>query len=310
MSIENFTTYSETDPNSHITIDSATKVSYAGLTLGEQAWVNIDKTANHFAGDFEHLCKVRIISSVVDEGNPYVYVWGVSNANNDLYTIQGASGSFLAVRATNAAGVYSLGVIECDSGSPNGGASITITADTDYYLKIKRDEAVGDYGTLYCYVYSDASRETLVGTSSYALNTSKKDFRYVYAVSSRNGGETSTITGNIESLDLQEGVVYTIDLDVGAFTLTGINILLHKALQLIGSVGSFTLTGIDVLIQKGYGIITSVGQFILTGKNIAIKLPWQYTTKHTSTYTNQSKNTSTWTDKTKNSSSWTFTPKN
>jgi hypothetical protein len=102
------------------------------------------------------------------------------------------------------------------------------------------------------------------------------------------------------------GTAYSLACDVGAFTLTGIDIGIQKALNLTAEVGEFVLTGIDVALKNGKGIVCEVGNFILSGKDALLKFSgWTTTTKHSSTFTNQSKNTSTFTNQSKSSSSWT-----
>ncbi|MCK9370818.1 hypothetical protein M0R04_12990 [Candidatus Dojkabacteria bacterium] len=66
------------------------------------------------------------------------------------------------------------------------------------------------------------------------------------------------------------GIAYSMDCTVGAFTLTGNNILVSKTLNASLSVGQFTLTGINILVSKVMSMFTSVGQFALTGNNITV----------------------------------------
>ncbi|GAF86989.1 unnamed protein product, partial [marine sediment metagenome] len=86
--------------------------------------------------------------------------------------------------------------------------NFTCLLNTIYYLRIKRDEGVGANGTLYCDIYiSDADRtnvENAVANMSIAL-TAKIDFRYIYAVQSRDLSDVDAITFWTEKLNLQEG---------------------------------------------------------------------------------------------------------
>ena len=78
------------------------------------------------------------------------------------------------------------------------------TVNTDYYPKVKRDEAVGTYGTIYAYIYSDADRTSLSDTLSVALHE-KRDFRYIYGINSLGADNNYVCTGYVKNLDLQEG---------------------------------------------------------------------------------------------------------
>jgi hypothetical protein len=66
------------------------------------------------------------------------------------------------------------------------------------------------------------------------------------------------------------GIVYSIVCTVGTFALTGVNIIIQKALNLVTSVGTFTLTGIDAILKRGFGILCATGNFTLEGKDILI----------------------------------------
>lgn len=100
-------------------------------------------------------------------------------------------------------------------------------------------------------------------------------------------------------------IAYTIDVSVGAFILTGINVLLEYAqhiYEMIVSVGQFSLTGVNVLLNRGYMLGASVSQFILTGINVNIIPPfntvWNLITK----------SVSSWVQKTISNTNWTIKP--
>jgi len=80
----------------------------------------------------------------------------------------------------------------------------SITVGTTYYLKIVRDESVGTYGTLYCYIYSDSARTTLLDTLTLTLSTAKYDFRYLYALASYNAGTAHEHSGYVENLSISD----------------------------------------------------------------------------------------------------------
>ena len=219
--IEDFTTYTEVDPNGRITVTSP-KVAWADLSCNEDAHVYKDKGVNHFAGDFEHLVENQLTSAAA---NAWVVTWMVANDIDDWNGLRGASLSHLAVydfRGTSPAVEPIWGIFEQDGASAYNDETPTglFSFGTTYYLKIKRDESVGTYGTIYGYIYSDVARTTLLDTLTVALHTSKKDYRYIYGADTHNIAlSTHYQTGFTENLDLQEaGVIQKILSEVFAST--------------------------------------------------------------------------------------------
>lgn len=173
LAIEDYTSWQEVDPNGRLTRNTA-NVTWAGLTEDEDAYVYKNFGDNFFSGDFVHYLTLE----VTDYTNGHnLGVWALTNILNDLYDIQNVSGDALVVNLAGA--TPKLTCFQVAGGGGLQGNSIDIVEDTPYYLKIVRDEAVGDDGTLYCYIYDDEERTSLVGTSSVALD-SKVDFKYVH----------------------------------------------------------------------------------------------------------------------------------
>lgn len=204
--VENLLAYTEVDPNNKITVTAA-KSSWVDLTRNEDAYVYADKGVGHFDGDYEHLLEAQI--SLPTEQIAWAAHWVLANLVDDVKGIQDASGDAHYVFSIYHPTVpdYRLYL-----GELNGGTATTdygvILVDTRYYLKVKRDEAVGVNGTLYCYIYSDAARTTLVDTLTVTL-TEKQDFRYVYVTNTWNSAGDYDHDGFTENLDLQEAVAAT-----------------------------------------------------------------------------------------------------
>lgn len=209
MATENFTTYTETDPGGKITVTSS-KVDVATLLDSEVSRVYKDAGVNHFAGDYEHLVTVYCSSATVT-GLSNV-VWAVANVSNGDVALNGFGNDANWLRMYEETGsTASLYLQENDGGSSYTDTNTSLSLSTPYYLKIKRDESIGTYGTLYCYIYSDSGRTSLVDTLSITLHTSKKDYQYVYAHAGWNSEAGSySWTGYTENLDLQEGATSSI----------------------------------------------------------------------------------------------------
>lgn len=200
MAIENFTTYVEEDPDSHITVIS-NQVTIDHVDRAEEAYVYKDKDPDHFDGDFEHLFEVRL----TDDNSGYHAFWALTNDIDDLYELEVGSKNHLHFKAYKDGANTRMKIWEIDGANAYSTGATFGAAGTIYYIKIKRDEAVGDYGTLYLYVYSDAERTDLLGTYSLTLHSSKKDYRYIFAFCAYNDNQpTYWSSGYTKDLDLQE----------------------------------------------------------------------------------------------------------
>jgi hypothetical protein len=198
---EDFTTYTEEDPNNRITVETS-KVTFTNLTRAEAAYVYKDKGVDHFNGDFEHLLTVNSISSSGEY--PFTSFWGLSNDIGAYNVLAEAGKSWIIIDIYHNPVNPRIEIRESDGGTVYYEITSYYSPNTPYYLKIKRDESVGTYGTLYCYIYSDAARTTLIDTLEMALHTSKKDYRYIYAVQSMGLAGDPYMSGYSENLDLGE----------------------------------------------------------------------------------------------------------
>ena len=190
----------QADPNTRLTIIS-NKVTWIGFTRNEIAYFCSDRGLDHFAGDFEFLFTLNI----TDRGSGDNGLVNFLTLANDLGTfipLMNASKSMFSIASY--ATTNPLVLMEIDGGVYYQDAGQPLTPGTTYYLKLKRVEADGTYGTLYLYLYSDSARTDLLDTLSIALHSSKKDFRYLYAVQGFNDGNSNYQNGYIENLDLQE----------------------------------------------------------------------------------------------------------
>jgi hypothetical protein len=136
-------------------------------------------------------------------------------------------------------------------------------------------------------------------------------------------------------------IAYTLAIELGQYTYTGVNFLLKAALKMAISTGSYTYTGIDYLFKIGKGMIITTGNYAYTGVNFTLKSArsmaittgsyvysgidfilkkgfgmvistgsyiytgFNFILRSSNIWTNQTKNTSTFTNQTKNTSSWT-----
>jgi len=196
--IEDFTGYTEVDTGAVLTVTSDT-VAFSSMARDNSAYVYDDKGVGHFDGDFEHLLDT-ICSSVTDVA--WYCVWMVSNDASSYANHVTNDYDLHAARWKGDTRAFSI--IEWNGASATTDTSTTLSTGTRYYLKVKRDEAVGTYGTLYLYIYTDSGRTSLSDTLSITL-TETNDWRYIYGINNKDdAADTHYASGDVKNLDLQE----------------------------------------------------------------------------------------------------------
>lgn len=201
MANEDFTTYTEVDPNGHLSVIPS-KITATGLHRNEVAYIYNDKGVAFFDGDFEHLLEAQIEASSANFA--LMNVWAMSNALGDEQGLIDASESLFGLTVAEVSGNAWVILFEVDSGTRYFDNYINGTLGQLYYHKIVRDESVG-FGQLQCFIFSDFGRTILIDTLSITLHTSKKDFRYIFGAMSKDDdtGNTLTFNGFSQDLDLQ-----------------------------------------------------------------------------------------------------------
>ncbi|MCK5600854.1 hypothetical protein KAR91_03235 [Candidatus Pacearchaeota archaeon] len=198
MAIEDFTTYIEVDTPNRLTV-AADSITITDLDRDEHAYVYSDKGLDFFNGDFEHLLDVYTASSTTV--GALCYNWALGTEIGDFNDIKN-SGFLGLVRFKSATTVVRLQLYEIVTGGASYNVNFNGSLNTTYYLKFVRDESIGTFGTLYCYIYSDSDRTVLVETLSLALHE-KKDFRYIYPVISESGAASGEeYDGTVSNLEL------------------------------------------------------------------------------------------------------------
>jgi hypothetical protein len=170
--------WTEVDPGSEITV-AATKVSWTALPMDTDSYVYYDYGAGYFSADFRH---------------EFTLCW----------TSDGA-GDYFRLSTFRSGAEYRIQLSESD-----GGAVTTdyedMTAVGTWYITIIRNEAIGTHGTLYAYIYTDSDRTILHSRLEVELNTSKKDFRYLFACNTYNNGAAFENTGYGENLAISTDI--------------------------------------------------------------------------------------------------------
>jgi len=190
---QDYTGYTEKDTATVLTVAAST-ITVASLDSDEEVYVTYDFTASYFSEDFEHTLNFECTATT---GSEICYLWAMCDTVDEIGALITADTDLLTVYWTNA----TLTLLEQNGASGTDDSSAAaLSEDTTYYLRIVRDESVGTYGTLYCYIYTDPSYMTLVDKLTVTL-TEKKNFRYLYAVSGQgDGGGGVAWSGTINDL--------------------------------------------------------------------------------------------------------------
>ena len=203
MAIEDFTTYTEVDEGNDITVIAA-KITFLNLPANVSSYVYKDKDVDHFDGDFTHTLAYTVTG--VSAGAGAVHFWGLANDVDNFKALQDAGLSHLRLQTSRTAAAEQTYLVEKDGFDSYSDFANHGSVDDKHWFRVVRDEAVGTYGTLYCYIYNDEEMTDLLDTISVALHSSKKDYRYIYGLSSHDIGSGIEIDGDVENLDLQEAI--------------------------------------------------------------------------------------------------------
>lgn len=199
---EDLTTYTVVDTNSKITETTADRITVADVQRDDEIYLYKDFTLNYFSEDFEH--QVTGYADAIEDDS-WVGSWGMSNDIEDWYSLYAGNLSCFHVGFYRSGATYYIRLQEQDSADRYFDTYSNFNVDQAYYFTIIRDEAVGDWGTLYLYIYDDSERSSLVDTLTLTLHTSKKDFQYLYAFSGYNSaGDFAGFDGYSENLNIGE----------------------------------------------------------------------------------------------------------
>jgi len=225
---EDFTAYTEVDPNSHITV-TATRATFTELNKGEDCYLYDGKGVDLF-GDFT--IDVDLLQN--NESNVAVGLQGISSLvlSNDLDDTVGldtGGKSFISIRAqtANNQGGHALTILECDAGTLYEDTSPwTMTDNTVYFIRMVKIGTVFRVG-----VYTTANlRDAGDGADGDEFNLNlvlqnDYQFRYIGVAWSWNGAlPTLWHSGYWENLDLHEA-----DVTLPTYNLMGLNSTLNAS---------------------------------------------------------------------------------
>jgi len=186
--IENFTTFTEVDSASDITI-SANTISVDTMQANANSSVYRDFGADAI-GDFEH--RFSIVVSAI-ESNTYVAAWHLSNiaAATQQDIIAAAKGLYFQIR--RASTLYYFALLKS---TPGGRIAdyFSFVVGTTYYVRIIKDAL-----TVRALFYSDPGFSVLLG--SVDIDSDPSSFRYLGAVGSQDTSGTQKVSFSISDLN-------------------------------------------------------------------------------------------------------------
>ncbi|MBW2562299.1 MAG: hypothetical protein JRE40_15815 [Deltaproteobacteria bacterium] len=188
---EDYTEYPKTDPAGRFAV-SMHEIIVTALAGADVCFLCQDFGAGYFGDDFTHYVHYKRTDSV---GYGRCIIWGMGNDGTKRCNDQS---DYLSVSVNEYFGGEKITIGEyC-----NVDVACLDHAVTGYWLKISRDDATGDYGTLTVTVYSDPGYSQVVDTMAVTLQA-RKDFRYLYGASSAKYTSSSdSWTGMISHLSV------------------------------------------------------------------------------------------------------------
>lgn len=264
MANEDFTTYTEVDAGGFLS-QTASKSTFTLLTRVVGVYLYKDKTAGFFAGAFNHDLEFQITN--IDSG---ASLWAltnfleerqasITNSHHQVYFVFGGDQNIYLEE--------NYGGTEYYTTVSNG----TYSQSTTYYCRIVYDPGASANGTLYLYVFANATdrgnNANVLGSASLALHAALSH-RYIMAPQSVNDGSGQDGSGFIENLDLSAtpwSTAYSITCAQGSYTLSGQTLNMIQALRVSLDQGSYVLSGQDISMSVGHSIVADFGAYVLTG---------------------------------------------
>lgn len=181
---EDLSTYTEVDPNSHISASSS-QMTGTDINRNETAYAYYDKGADHFdALDIDFDIKATNL-----DNNDVLGVLGISNTLNHI----GAFGSsdikvlFYCTSLSRRLYVSTSAISDY----------MVISLNTVYYCTLERSAGSA---TVNLKVYSDSARNTLLDTLTTTLNTASTKHRYIFGIASQYTNQNYAASGYVENV--------------------------------------------------------------------------------------------------------------
>jgi len=229
MANEDFTTWTENDPQSRLTVTSSS-ITINDLERDDlTTWVYYDFGADYWNGDISVRFKYTTPVTEDSTASSWIYPLAFTNTVDEQNDIESGGGDSQGVLFLNSAGTPRFPIYHVEAGSRTTSYPTDLSWGTAYYITIERDDdgGVNSTGQLTLRVYTTNfyGESGAVEHSTVTLDCSageQNDFRYIMLASPRGTGTEAT-DGLIENLELTSSINY-VDMSgtvTGAGYLTG-----------------------------------------------------------------------------------------
>jgi hypothetical protein len=191
--LENYTTYTEVDPDGEVTVATNT-ITVSGMGKNTDTYVYKDFGAGHFT-DFSHLHQLKVTAwDAQGLATPYALA---DTVNDYLGLIANNFIGILVGENLSATGAFRLE--QSTSGSSTFDTALDLTLNVDYYFDTARSGTA-----LTSDIYTDTDRTVVF--DNLAITTGAGALQYYYPIASANNATTPTIDLISSNTDLQEAV--------------------------------------------------------------------------------------------------------
>lgn len=193
--------FAEVDPNNRFVVtpkiwgETEGRVDYTGMDSEESCYVVSDYGSAYFNANFTH--DVTFNFSSIGGTIGRAVLWALKNVSSIDLTVDLIRLTVLAYPS----GSTDYYLVERYGGTQYYVVWSDVTGPITRYISMERDESIGTYGRLYCRIYSDPAKGTLLQTLQLDLHA-KVDFQYRYWIHSVPTAQpTNTMTGYVKSTD-------------------------------------------------------------------------------------------------------------
>lgn len=192
MAFQDFSTYTEIDPNGRlaVTTNVITVTSLSRDENGCHVYKNFG--VNFFRHSFTHEGQLKTSTTGTTNGGYFSFLNFQNSVTNIDNTIDHVRAEVFMTSSTTP----QISIVEAVSSTLYTSGYIA-ALDVDYWWTFDFDITIGTYGTIYLYIYTDASRTTLVSTLSVALHKAHI-LPYGYVINSFDDNQAAlTISGEV-----------------------------------------------------------------------------------------------------------------
>jgi len=208
MSIEDFTTWTETDTNNRLVVD-ATSVTIDDLNRSENSgWVSKDYGSGYWSEDYTYKFEWTTPASGDSTTGVWIYPLALTNSLQTQNAIETLSEDSQGILFINSSGNPQFGLFVVEGGNRTSASRANLNWSTKYYFTFARDDDGGANNT--GQLTLDISTGDYVGGGSWIATVDSQsldcavgeqnDFQYIMCCSPRGSGDAAT-DGLLENFD-------------------------------------------------------------------------------------------------------------